>query len=83
MKSEDELRVERARKALPRLNRMHSLQDIEVSQGSIMSIFEVTDMIYSQDAARSVLTKRALAYYSSASDDLVCEQRVHLHAALN
>ena len=55
VRSEDELRVERARKALPRLNRMHSLQDIE-------------------DAARTVLTKRALAYYSSASDDLVSHQ---------
>jgi L-lactate dehydrogenase (cytochrome) len=52
IKTEDEIRIEKARKLIPRLNRMHNLRDIE-------------------EVARSVLSKRALAYYSGASDDLI------------
>ena len=49
-KTKDEIRVEKALRERPALNRILSLQDME-------------------DVARKVLPYKALAYYSSASDD--------------
>lgn len=68
-KTKDELRVERAHKQRPPLNRILNLGDMEVNL-QYHTILRSFSQNY-QTVARQVLSHKALAYYSSSSDDQI------------
>lgn len=70
MKTKDEQRVEKAQREKPSLSRILNLYDMEVSVAAPDARQHAQ---VNQDVARKVMSYKALAYYSSASDEEISE----------
>lgn len=76
-KTKDELRMEREQRNKPSISKMHNLSDLEVGDTSQFFSAFFIQCIFLQNVARKVLSYKALAYYSSATDDEICKFFFH------